>query len=117
MYSITEAVINWLSDGGFTASARPNAESVPPFVTVERTGGYVADLLDHPMVAVQTWGATEAEAEEMALSVRNAALLGARPEGVSRIDINAGPYPFYDEETRYPRYQLVLDITCQLIDN
>ena len=117
MYSITQSLIEWLDGLGYVASARPNANSVPPFVTVERTGGYVLDLLDHAILSVQTWGATEADAEAMAIDIRNAALLEARPAGVSRIDINAGPYPFYDEETRYPRYQLVLDITCQLIDN
>ncbi len=116
MYSVTQALIEWLVALGYSAAARPNRDSMPPFVTVERTGGYVADLLDHPIMAVQTWASTEAEAEAMALSIRNSVLLSERPHGVSRIDINAGPYPFYDEETRCPRYQLVLDVTCQLID-
>jgi len=38
-----------------------------------------------------------------------------RPLGVHAISVSAGPYRFYDEATRRPRYQLVLDVTCQLI--
>lgn len=115
MYSITEEFVKWLASLGYAASTYPPADGTE-FVTVERTGGDVADLVDHPMMAVQAWAQTEPRAEEMAVAIRNAALLSTRPVGVTRIDVNAGPYPFWDESTRMPRYQVVFDVTCQLID-
>jgi len=114
MYSVTEEFVKWLAGLNYAASTYPPA-SGSQFVTVERTGGYVADLVDHPTIAIQTWAQTEAEAEQMALAIRNEALLSTVPAGVNRIGVNAGPYPFWDEETRLPRYQLVLDVTCNLI--
>lgn len=114
MYSVTEEFVRWLNGLDYAASTYPPA-SGDSFVTVERTGGYVADLVDHPTVAIQTWAQTEADAEEMALEIRNEALLYSVPDGVHHIGVNAGPYPFWDESTRLPRYQLVLDVTCNLI--
>lgn len=116
MYSVTEAVINWLTDKGYTASTYPRRDATPPFVTVERTGGYVADLVDHPSIAIQTWAETEAEAEEMIILIRDALLLGDRPKGVHHVSVNSGAYPFWDEDTRYPRYQIALDLTAQLTE-
>lgn len=118
-YSITERVVAWLAALGYTASTRPPSdapESPTEFVTVERTGGSVVDMVDHPMVAIQTWATTDTRAEEMANDIRVAALTGALPRGVSRIGVNSGPYPYWDEDTRCPRYQVVLDVTCQLVN-
>lgn len=115
MYSITEQIVAWLSLLGYAASTQP-PKSGGEFVTVERTGGGVTDMVDHPMMAVQAWAADAPRAEEMANEIRLAALTSALPEGVHRIDINSGPYAFYDEETRMPRYQIVLDVTCRLTD-
>ena len=116
MYSVTEQLIKWLVQHGYKASSYPSADAKPPFVTVERTGGSVADMVDHPSVAIQTWADTEAEAEEMALNIRDALLLESRPFGVTHVSVNSGPYPFWDESTRYPRYQLALDLTTQLTE-
>ena len=116
MYSITEQLIKWLVSKGYVASTYPSKDSVPPFVTLERTGGGVMDLVDHPSVAIQTWAETEAEAEEMSLNIRDALLLEGKPYGVAHVSVNSGPYPFWDEATRYPRYQIVFDMTTQLID-
>lgn len=117
-YSITEQTVAWLAGMGYAASTNPPKEapeSPSEFVTVERTGGGAVDMLDHPMVAIQTWAHSDARAEEMANEIRLAALTGTRPLGVSRISVNSGPYPFWDEGTRCPRYQVVLDVTCQLM--
>jgi hypothetical protein len=73
-------------------------------------------MVDHPTVAVQTWAPTDDEAESMANEVRLLALTVAPPIGVYSMGVNAGPYPFFDESTRCPRYQIVLDITSQLTD-
>lgn len=114
MYSVTEEFVKWINGLSYTASTYPPA-SGDKFVTVERTGGYVADLVDHPTIAIQTWAQTETDAEEMALEIRNEALLSTVPFGVNHIAVNSGPYPFWDEDTRLPRYQLVLDVTCNLV--
>lgn len=116
MYSVTEHLIKWLADKGYKASTYPSDKDRPPFVTVDRTGGRVRDLVDHPVVAIQTWAKTEAEAEEMAINIRDSLLLEERPYGVSFVAVNSGPYPFWDQSTRCPRYQIVLDITTQLTD-
>lgn len=115
MYSVTEEFVVWLSAEGYAASTYPKADAPAEFVTVERTGGGTADMVDHPTVAIQTWASTEARAEEMAVSIRNALMCSSRPHGVMKVNVNSGPYPFWDEDTRCPRYQLVLDCTAQLI--
>lgn len=115
MYSITEQMVAWLAALGFSASTYPPADGTE-FATVERTGGGVDSFADHPMMAVQLWAATEARAEQLATMVRNAALVGPWPEGVTAMRVNAGPYRWYDDNTRRPRYQLVLDVTCISID-
>lgn len=115
MYSITEEFVRWLDGLGYAASTYPPVDG-DEFVTVERTGGGVVDLVDHPMIAVQTWAQTEPRAEEMATAIRNAALLSIRPDGVTNISVNSGAYPYWDESTRMPRYQIVFDVTCQLVD-
>ena len=112
MYSVTEAFVSWLSGLGWDASTYP-PKTGTEFVTVERTGGGVDEFTDHPTMAIQAWAATEERAEEMATSIRDSAVWG-NPVGVVKIEVNAGPYPYWDEETRLPRYQLVLDCTCQL---
>lgn len=116
MYSVTQAVIEWLTALGCSACSYPTKELAPPFVTVERTGGYVEDMVDHPTIAVQAWASTEAEAEQAATEIRDEAVTGTLPEGVHRMAVNAGPYPFWDEDTRFPRYQVVFDATCQLTE-
>lgn len=120
-YSVTKALIDWLLDLGFDAHANVPG-SIPSYgtVTVERTGGYVADLVDHAEMAVQCWGETDLAAATLADDVRNYLLTHysnyrPRPVGTYAISVSAGPYRFYDEATRRPRYQLVLDVTCQLI--
>ena len=113
MYSVTQAFVEWLADLGYAASTYP-PKTGNEFVTVERTGGFVEDLIDHPTMAIQAWAATETRAEEMANEIRVAAIT-SRPCGVSRISFD-GLYPFWDESTRLPRYQLVLDCAAQLTE-
>jgi len=115
MYSVTEEFVSWLNALGYRASTYP-PKSGDEFVTVERTGGAVVDMVDHPMMAVQTWAKTEPRAEEMANEIRLAATTGELPRGVHRIAVNSGPYSFWDESTRLPRYQVAFDVTCQVTD-
>ena len=113
MYSVEQSFVEWLADKGYAASTYPPKDGTE-FVTVERTSGGVVDMIDHPTVAIQTWARTAPRAEEMALAIRNA-LFYSRPAGVAHIQVD-GLYPFWDENTRLPRYQLVLDCTAQLTD-
>lgn len=115
-YSITEQFVAWLETLGYDASTYP-PDSGSEFVTVERTGGGVENLVDYPTMAVQTWAATEPRAEEMATAIRDAALLGSKPYGVASIRVNSGPYPFWDTYTRLPRYQILFDCAAYITDN
>ena len=116
MYSVTEAFVSHLLALGHDAYANVPADPPTEFVTVERTGGSVTDLVDHPSLAIQCWAATDEAAERLANVVRAQIVTGTRPHGVTRVDVNSGPYRFYDEYTRCPRYQMALDATCQLTD-
>ena len=119
MYSVTEEFVRWLTDLGYAASTRPPADapdSPDEFVTVERTGGSVSDLVDHPGMAIQCWAPTEARAEEMANAVRVSLLTGALPHGVHSASVSSGPYRFFDAATRCPRYQLYVEAASQLVD-
>ena len=116
VYSIEEAVHDWLVDMGYAAYVRVPKDRPQKFVTVERTGGGVADMVDYPMVAIQTWAQTQAEAQEDASASRMVALVGELPEGVHSMRVNAGPYKFYDEDSMQPRYQVVFNVACQLVN-
>lgn len=111
-FSVTEALIGHINGMGYRASSRAPRDAGGPFVTVERTGGGVADMLDHPIMAVQAWAQSEDAAEEMANALRYRLVTEPPPSGIRSIRVNSGPYQFYDEFTRMPRYQLVLDVTC-----
>lgn len=115
MYSVVSAFIYWLNDLGFDAHSYPPKDSTE-FVTVERTGGGVSDLVDRPSLAIQTWAKTEARAEDMANAIRIALLTDTLPNGVHSVAINTGAYRFYDDETRLPRFQLYIDVASQLTE-
>ena len=110
-YSVVEEFVTWLASLGYTASTYPARTSSGVIVTVERVGGGVVDMVDRPQVAVQAWADTEAEAEATATDIRNEMLLTSRPEGVMSAFVSSGPYPFWDESTGRPRYQIVFDCT------
>lgn len=114
MYSVTESFVSWLAAQGYAASTWPTADAPDEFVTVERTGGGTSDMVDHPTMAIQTWAQTEVAAEAMAVEIRNKLMCESRPRGVTKVNVNAGPYPFWDEDTRCPRYQTVYDCTSIL---
>lgn len=116
MYSVIEAFVSHLLALGHAAYANVPASPPAEFVTVERTGGSVTDMVDHPSLAIQCWAATDEAAERLANVVRTQLVTGTHPTGVTRVAVDSGPYRFYDEYTRCPRYQMALDATCQLTD-
>ena len=115
LYSITEQFVTWLSDNGYAASTYP-PKTGTEFVTVERTGGSVTDMVDRPSIAIQAWAKTPTRAEEMANEIRELLLLGSLPYGVHSARIDSGPYPFWDEQTKLPRYQIALICASYLTD-
>ena len=115
MYSVIQQFVTWLSDNGYQASSYP-PKTGNEFVTVERTGGGVVDMVDRPSIAIQTWAKTETRAEEMANEIKELLMLGTLPYGVHHVSIDSGPYPFWDESTRLPRYQIALDCVSYLTD-
>jgi hypothetical protein len=112
MYSATEEFIKWLTAKGYTVYSHP-PKTGTEFYTVERTGGTVIDLVDHPTFAVQAWADSIDKAEKMSLDVRNLLVTGDMPKGFCKCQVDTC-YPWYDENTRLPRYQLVLNCTTQL---
>lgn len=114
-YSVIEQFVKWLTAKGYHASTYPPAAG-DEFVTVERTGGSVIDMVDRPSIAIQTWAATEIRAEEMANAIRDSLLLDSLPYGVHHVSVDSGPYAFWDEDTGMPRYQIALDCTSYLTD-
>lgn len=73
--------------------------------TVERTGGGISDMVDSPMVALQVWGETWADAASMAS--RTAAAI---PGLVNRSGVRSARvesiYKLPDYEGNRPRYQI-----------
>lgn len=113
-YSALESMVAWLAGLGYRASTIVPANAPAEFVTIERTGGGVDSYVDKPTFAIQVWAQTDARAEEMAGDIRFAALTAQPPRGFHSMRVNQGPYRFYDESTRSPRYQLVIDASAQL---
>ena len=117
VFSVTEAMVSWLSSLGYSASTRVPANAPERFVTVERVGGSASSYVDVAEMAVQCWGADrhdDAGAEELANAVRNALVMSSRPGGVHSVRVESGPYAFYDDATGRARYQLLLAVSCQL---
>lgn len=110
MYSVTEQFITWLAAQGYAAHTYPPADAPAELVTVERTGGAMVDVVDHPTVAIQTWAQSEARAEELAIAIRDA-LLTSLPYGCASARVSAGPYPFWDNDTGAARFQTVYECT------
>ena len=117
VFSVTEAMVSWLSSLGYSASTRVPANAQGRFVTVTRVGGQAESYVDRAEMAVQCWGADkhdDAGAEELANAVRNALVMSPRPSGIHSARVETGPYEFYDDSTGRARYQLLLAVSCQL---
>lgn len=114
MFSITDAMIGWIVSLGYAAATHRFSGAPDELVTVERTGGPVRGWVDHPTIAVQCWAPTERRAEEMANELRLALITRATPAGIHKVRADSGPYPYPDQDSRIPRYQFVLNVSCQL---
>ena len=114
VFSVTEAMVSWLSGMGYRASSREPRDCSGEHLTVERVGGRPRSLVDHASMAVQAWADSDDAAEARANRARLAVLTAAPPAGVHSVRVESGPYQHYDDATHRPRYQFVLDVSCQL---
>lgn len=112
-YSITEAMVSWLSSLGYEASTLVPEDRPQTFVTVEPTGAAVDSMVASTSVALQFWDVDDASCEAAALACRDALIEGAKPDGVYDVALNAGPYPFPDPYSRTCRWQMAVDVTHQ----
>ena len=116
MASANQAFMEWLRGLGYAAYCYIPETRPERFITVERTGGGASNCLDHPMMALQFWAPTHAQAEEDALAVRDLLVNGeSTPAGFGSIEVNSGPYEFDDPDSRQKRFQLVLNCTMHII--
>lgn len=91
---------------GVPCSTQVPRERPPEFVTIERTGGGYSVGRDAPMMAVQAWAGTEAEAYALALMAREA-LLSMREEVPEVCSCRVGSiYAFPDPDSMMRRYQI-----------
>ena len=79
-------------------------------VVIERTGGGKENQVRNAMVAVQSYGATKAEAAHLHEDVLSKLPGIATGDVVSACDVNA-EYDYTDTTTKQYRYQAVFDIT------
>lgn len=113
-FSIIAALVAWLPDKvGVPCYGQVHKDRPERFVDVSRTGGGADNFIDRPVVAARCWAESPSEAEELALSVRDAVLtsIGEIPE-VHGASLNSGPY-VSTESTHQPSSQVVFDITTE----
>ena len=113
-FSIVQALIEWLP-GEIGAPVHDAAPDPRPrkFATIERVGGESGVGIDRPVLAVQLWAPTAAEAEELALECRDA--LNLRAASIPRVHgaHASSPVSFPDPDSRSARYQITVRATTQ----
>lgn len=80
------------------------------FVTIEKTGSSMSDMLTTSTFAIQSYGETLYEAAELNKRVKAAVFGIVELNEITRVSLN-GDYNFTDPETKRPRYQAVFDLT------
>ena len=114
MFDVEQALIEWLPGKvGAPCYAEPPDPRPGRFVTVERTGGETSLGVDRPLLAVQAWGASRADASALAADARSALVLDSWeiPE-VCRCAV-ASTYSFPDPDSRQARYQLDVEMVTR----
>lgn len=107
---IEPTVITYLS-GKLSVPVSGGVPASPPekFVTVEKTGGSVENLIRSSTLAIQSWAPSIAEAaalnDEVIDAMSGILILG----DISSVELNSD-YNFTDTTRNHPRYQAVFDI-------
>lgn len=109
---IEQVVIDYISDRldvpVYAEVPNPRPEQ---FVIVERTGGPHKTIgMDQPLMAIQAWSTTRANAAQLAYQV-DAVIFDLQDEDgrVTYVDRNS-MYNYPDEDSGTPRYQMVYDM-------
>lgn len=115
IFSVTAAFVEFISELaiGDGCSTQPPANS-QHFQTVENIGGPIESKVCSTTLAIQTWATDEETAEADANAIAYALEVGEPPAGVHSMKVSQTPYPWWDESTRLPRYQLTVECVHQL---
>lgn len=115
-FDSVEALIGWLPGKlGVPVYAEVPKSRPDSFITIERTGGATEIGADRPALAVQTWGATNALAAELAYQVRDELVLRCAHEIAQICSCTVeGLYNYPDPDTSQSRYQLSVYLVCRL---
>ena len=115
-FSVTEAMVGFVDSLqiGDGCSTRAPYDGPGEFQTLENIGGPIESKVCRTTLALQCWALDEPTAEADANAVALAIETTAPPAGVHSMHVSQTPYPWYDDSTRCPRYQLTVDVVHQL---
>lgn len=109
--NIEASIRSYLRENGIPAEVFVPRPRPDMFVSIERTGGNLSNVvLDHPMIVIQSWAQSRYEASELAYRVDH--LMGSISDNDPHIcDCKRNSlYAFPDPESEQPRYQAVYDL-------
>lgn len=106
---IESYLIEWINALALGVEAFPYKPDANRCITVERTGGSDDGFIDHPMVAIQCWGETFADAEKLARAL-NSRVMAELADGRKVTSCSCNSLARFPGEKDEPRYQLVYDI-------
>ena len=114
-FDIEQTLLEWLpKKTGYPCYIDVPLSRPDRFVSIERTGGEASIGKDEPLLAVQAWGPTRADASAIALEVRDALILHAcEILQVLKCDVTS-IYNFPDPDSRQARYQLDVEMITRL---
>lgn len=114
-FDIEQALIEWLpGELGVPCYAEEPADMPESFATIERTGGATSLGVDRPLIALQLWAPSRAEASALAALARTALVMRSwKVPHICRCAVSSS-YNFPDPDSRRARYQLDLELTCNL---
>lgn len=116
--NITATVVQWLNscpalvEAGLKASATVPKNRPDRFITVERTGGQIDTFRDLPNLAIQVWGRSVAECEDLSnLLRRQLPELVEVPE-IAKVSLGS-TYNWPDPDSGQSRWQTVVSLTVK----
>jgi len=111
--NVEEKVIQLLGANGRHVYADVPNPMPDEFVTVERTGGSTADMVDRATLAVQCWAIGRKAAADMADEVRGELYAIQGTGGIGGITVES-LYNWPDLESRRSRYQMTVGVTAHM---
>ena len=111
--NVEEKVIQLLRANGRDAYADVPNPMPDEFVTVERTGGAAADMVDGATLAIQCWALGRKAAADMADAVRGELYEMQGTGGLGGISVES-LYNWPDMQSRRARYQMTVGVTAHI---